>query len=200
MKRMYVLALVGLLGCAPKFESYFPLTPNQKYVYQWAYHELEGQDELYCRSTSTQDVGQPFFYFVEADEELDRDCIIGSEVFGPGAYFYEKGALYTAKVFWRSETEGLVVSDFELLFPKKFQVGDTSRYVRDGVPPTYRFEIAGYENVRLDNTLYPECLRLNITQIWPGERYTDVVWLYEDLGVVKWQRSTGRIDLLAPNP
>lgn len=201
MFRARMLPLIGLLigssmmtGCAPKLESYFPLVANQAYTYTWTFNRQNGTDTLFCRTTSTQDIGQPFYYFVESDEELDFDPIVGTEIFGPGAYYYANGELYTAKVFWRADTEVLNATDFKLIFPRRVKPGYTNHFTLNSDGPKWTFEVMGFEEVVFVEKTYPKCLKVNITQQWPDRTNVQTIWLKKATGVVKWSRDTGRID------
>jgi hypothetical protein len=81
---------------------------------------------------------------------------------------------------------------FERLFPRKIVLDSIYKQQHGDDRRKYIFD--KLEDVSIKGKLLPACLKLTIIQDWPTERYVDTVWFQKNTGVVKWLRSTGRLE------
>jgi hypothetical protein len=96
-----------------------------------------------------------------------------------------------APVFWKYELSKAVFAE---LFPEKILVQETYT-VKDG-EETRKYIFTGFEKIEIKNRKIDSCLKLVVEQQWPENKYTDTVWFRKNVGVVKWMRSTGRVEEL----
>jgi hypothetical protein len=177
-----------------RFEQYYPLKNGVIKIYYVSHITSAGStkdenDSSICKSLSIK--GKEVFYFDDKLHSSDT-TIIGSQSFCSGAFYYHKGKFMFSPLFWKYELKGANLAYFETLFPALVTIGTMYTY-RDGEEKrSYRFE--GFEDIVIKNKLFKQCLVLTIISDWKTARYKDTVWFQKGLGVVKWLRSTGRLE------
>jgi len=176
------------------FGEYFPL---QKGVVKHFYvSHITGKDTLRdknCISICKSEIinGREVFYF---DDRLQSDSIeiIGSESFCNGVFFYDNGNFLFSPLFWKYELNKANLDYFETLFPGMIAFDTVYKYQDGEEKRKYKFN--GFESINLKGKPYNDCLKLTIIQDWKTAQHTDTVWFYKGTGVIKWLRSTGRLE------
>jgi hypothetical protein len=197
------LTLASLLSCGEAgrvddtkdllFEEYFPLRSNDKKFFYVSH--ITGTDTLtdendssFCMSNIVKN--KEIFYFT--DEPGDSISIIGSQSFCNGVFYFKDGEFFVSPIFWQKDLKESNLAYFERLFPRKIVLDSIYKYQHGENKRKYIFDKP--EDVSIKGNLLPACLKLTIIQDWPTERYVDTVWFQKNIGVVKWLRSTGRLE------
>jgi hypothetical protein len=207
---LFILALTGCFnsqssrqkedkepsGQSIRFEEYFPLKENAVYVYHVRFDGISGgkkveqDDSAICKSYPIE--GTDVFYF---DRRSDNDGInIGSITFCFGAFYYDKGRFMFLPLDWRRELEESKKKDYAVLFPAATFIGSVYQNAEGNKKVTYKF--TGFETIKINDKSYPDCLKLEMKEIWPEKEYTGTVWFQKGVGIVKWIRFTGRVEEL----
>ena len=109
-------------------------------------------------------------------------------------FYFENGTFFFSPLFWKYDIKNANIDFFEPLFPAFISINTKYTY-RDGSEKyTYRF--AGNENIIIRGRKYEDCLKLIVTKDWSTAQETDTVWFKREIGLVKWLRSTGRLEEL----
>lgn len=175
------------------FEEYFPLKNGTSQIYYVTHLKdadslLDKNDTNVCLSISINN--KQVFYFT--DEPGDTNSIIGSQSFCNGAFYFDNGAFFVSPIFWRKDLQSANLDYFEPLFPKEISLDSVYKY-RDGEEKR-KYIFNKIEDVSIKEKKISGCLKLTIIQDWPTSHYADSVWFQKGIGVVKWYRSTGRLE------
>lgn len=175
------------------FEDYYPLEKGKATVYYVTRLTVTGSEKYeddtnVCKSVKIK--GRQIFYFDDrTDEETE---IIGSQSFCDGAFYYDKGVFMFSPIFWLEDLKKANLDYFEPLFPADITIDSVYKYQYDQQKRKYKFN--GFEKVIIKEKVYDDCLKLTVFQDWPTAHYEDTVWFQKGIGVVKWLRSTGRLE------
>ena len=197
---LLLLPFIQLQGQQVRFEEYFPLKNGTIQTYN-VFHITE-------TDTLTDDPEKKFFrfevvkgkkiYYITDDLKEKKDNpIIGSEVFCDGVFYFEDGNFMFSPIFWKKDLKEINLHYFEKLFPKFITLDSAYKYKDGEEKRTYRF--IGFETAILNNRSIDSCLKLLLEQDWPTAHYEDIIWFQKNVGVVKWLRSTGRLEELKPD-
>lgn len=175
------------------FEEYFPLKNGVGQIYYVTH--LKDADSLLDKNHTNVCLyisinNKQVFYFT--DEPKDTNSIIGSQSFCNGAFYFDNGAFFVSPIFWRKDLQSANLDYFEPLFPKEISLDSVYKY-RDGEEKR-KYIFNKIEDVSIKEKKIPGCLKLTIIQDWPTSHYADSVWFQQGIGVVKWYRSTGRLE------
>ncbi|MES2763689.1 MAG: hypothetical protein V4677_15850 [Bacteroidota bacterium] len=122
----------------------------------------------------------------------DDNAIVGSLTFCNGSFYFDKGNFYYSPIFWKYELKKANPDYFEILFPDVLKFDTVYKYKHGEEIRKYKF--IGFESINIKGKAFPDCLKLTVMQDWPTAHYTDTVWFQKQRGVVKWYRSTGRLE------
>jgi hypothetical protein len=177
------------------FQDYFPLKTGSVQVYTVShngnyFNEYDPEKKI-CRSELVK--GTKVFYLADAAKKGDTSSI-GPEAFVNGVFFFSKGNFMFSPVYWKYELKKVKPEKFRLLFPK--QIRFDTVYVSKIDEETRKYKFTGFETTYVEGAKLDSCLKLEVEQIWPSQTYKDIVWFKKATGVVKWQRSTGRLEEL----
>jgi len=200
---LFYFILVGLISCKQTrrvnetkeflFEQYFPLKNGDKKTYYVSHFTdkdtlLDKNDSSACMSNVIK--GKEIFYFT--DEPYDSISIIGSQAFCYGVFYFANGEFFTSPIFWQADLKKSNLAYFERLFPKTIMLDSIYKQQHGDQKVKYIFD--KLEDVSIKGKLLTACLKLTIIKDWPTEQYVDTVWFQKNNGVVKWLRSTGRLE------
>ena len=184
----FFLVLV-LGGVARSTEpSYLPLMPGGSYAYAWTYEGRSGVDSETVRKVAVD--GRPVFYF-ESSTGGRTSSIIGANGIGLGAYEVRADGIYTRDVFWRNDLEKTTAKDAQLLLPSPLR--SDFRTVLRGKDHDVTIVVRGFEDVTVPAGTFKRCLKLGID----AEGGSGTAWLAPGVGLVKWDKATGRKQVLA---
>jgi hypothetical protein len=188
----------SLLACrGPEgfvFEEYYPLKKSARQVY-YVSHIKEGDtvqdvnDTSVCRSVNVS--GKEVFFFNELKDGDSTGCVLCNS-FAQGAVYYENGSLMYSPIFHVQDLKIANLYYFEALFPEEVQIDSAYRYKDGNKKLIFRF--MGTESLNIRGREFKDCLKLEVTEDWPTAHYVSTVWFHKGLGVVKWHRSTGRLE------
>lgn len=117
---------------------------------------------------------------------------IDHNIFFNGACQYRADGLYVAETEEEARVPELKENDFRLLFPNEIYPG-FSITLAYGSKRTIKFTVEGTESVRIDDRIHENCLRIRLDDSF-AEEHPNIVWLKKNNGMIKWNKSTGRID------
>lgn len=180
-------------------KEYLPLRPSTHFVYgnNNGYGEL---DTNICKSAWIGN--QEVFYFAEAYAKYDLHSI-DLTLFGPGVYYYQNDSLYGMEAdyeedLFQSKTDlelfGKRTSDPFPVLPATMVPGDhfVSYFSWGNNDITY----LGREDVLIEGVLHEDCAKFKVIHSGSDTAYNSYFWLKKGTGMVRWMRSTGRIDEL----
>ncbi|MGZ4049318.1 MAG: hypothetical protein ACXVPU_00565 [Bacteroidia bacterium] len=200
-----LIAIVFLSGCNNErkttdnkatitFEEYYPLKNMKGEEFYVSHITKTGtisdkNDSLICKSVLVK--GKEIFYFDNNTKSGDT-TIIGCLTFCNGAFYFDKGNFYYSPVFWKYDLKKANLDYFEVLFPNDLKLDTIYKY-KDG-EEIRKYKFIGFESIKIKDKIFPDCLKLTVTQDWITSQYTDTVWFQKGRGVVKWFRGTGRLE------
>lgn len=200
---LLLLILISLLSCKQAervndskgllFEQYFPLKSGDKKIFYVSHITdtdtlIAKNDTSFCMSNVI--MNKEVFYFT--DEPRDSTTLIGSQSFCDGVFYFEDGEFFVSPIFWQADLKQSNLAYFERLFPKKIFLDNIYKQQHGENRRKYIFDKK--EDVSIKGKSLPSCLKLTIIQDWPTKQYVDTVWFQKNIGVVKWLRSTGRLE------
>lgn len=184
-----------LFGQSIAFEKYFPLKNGT--IQHYTVSHITETDTLpdndntaVCRSLMVK--GKEIFFFDDNNNNGDDTTLISSESFCSGVFYYSKGAFVFSPIDWKYDVKKANLDYFESLFPATVSLNTTYKYQNRDEKKSYVFK--KWEDVVIKNKLYKHCLKLIVIHDWPTKQYIDTVWFQKGVGVVKWLRSTGRLE------
>lgn len=177
------------------FQDYFPLKPNTERVYTASRLQVHSKPlpypdaHIWCLAANIK--GTDVFYFDDSTKN-EGNRIIGSNIFLDGVCYYAEGKLFWSPIFWTDELKEANLDYFESLFPAIVKTDTVYKAQDCEKKVTYRFH--GLEDQQCNGVLMKDCLKMTMTDDWKTAHYVDTVWLKKDVGVVRWMRSTGRLE------
>lgn len=175
--------------------DYYPLRKDSKQVFYVSHitktDTLKDKDcTRFCKSLL---IGNKEVFYFDERHSNNGNTIIGSESFCDGVFYYENGDFKFSPIFWMDELRKANLDYFETLFPSKIQLDSVYKY-NGNCPEKRTYEFNGFEQVIIKGKKFQDCLKLTIVQNWKTAQYIDTVWFQKGVGVVKWLRSTGRLE------
>lgn len=176
---------------AIKIRDYFPVEPCRYYVYNDIANQYGETDTNQCRVSKLQ--GYDIFYFAECYSKFSI-ISIGTKMFGSGIYFYRNDSLFTIDANYEKDIPKKELKNAVLLLPDYMKPGDSvvSATDRETTVITY----LSRDDLQIKNTLHKDCIKLKIIDSYRETVYISYVWLKKGVGMIKWMRSSGRIDEL----
>jgi hypothetical protein len=198
MRGLLLILLFGvsnyLIGQTISFQDFFSLKGGASKVFYVSH--ITDKDTIkdkntysFCRSLFIK--GKEIFYFEDGDDIGDT-TIIGSNSFCHGVFYFDSGALFFSPIFWKYELKQANLEYFEPLFPTVISFG-TIYKIQDGEEKR-KYNFTGFEEVVVNGKVFKNCLKLTISQDWKTAHYVDTLWFEKGVGVIKWLRSTGRLE------
>ena len=202
MKFLFHFVLLTLVLKLPAqkvlFEEYFPLKNGMVQTY-FVSHITETDilpDDPEKKIFRYQTIKSKNIYYLTDDvKEKEGDtCSIGSESFPNGVFYYDNGNFMFSPISWKYELKEANLNYFEILFPKTISI-DSAYRCKDGYEKR-KYTFVGFETIGIKGSVIDSCLKLILEQDWPTTHYEDTIWFKRNVGVVKWLRSTGRLEEL----
>jgi hypothetical protein len=174
--------------------AYWPLRAGARYEYRGTFQGQVFEKTLVVRQV---DVGsEAAYYFIESDdEERGGDSLIGAgNNIGAGLYVNRADGVYTADVLALSGARRVTPKAMRRMLPTPLAVGAVTHL--DG-HWAHTYTVEGFESVKVPAGAFERVVRVGIKA---GENGADTesstAWIAPDIGVVRWQRATGRVDEL----
>jgi hypothetical protein len=173
-------------------KDYFPAAEGRRF----AYHLPENYDEtdtIKCKTAMLQK--QKIFYF--ADDGFTKypgSVNVSHNVFGEALFFYRHDSCFTMECDDEKDISEKQIKDALLIFPAYMNTGDNVIYKLQSERKVYT--LLRREDISVGSTTYKDCLKFKLITHWPETIYIEYFWLKKNVGMVKWLRSTGRVDEL----
>ena len=163
--------------------GWFPLVADARWTYDGRFDGTVYRNTLALRAIQVDD--RTVYGFYDIGERIEGQLLMGN-MFGDELFRRDGDVLYVADEHSPDEEHVL------LRFP--LRAGETTEY-RVGSRVT-RTTVAGEEQVTVPAGTF-DCLRLTVVVEYDsGKESPHTVWLARGVGLVKWKRSTGRLDEL----
>jgi hypothetical protein len=175
--------------------GYFNLPENQVEHYTGYFASIHGDsviDTTHIIYQATDIDGYKAFYAIETKDTLEYDPSIGSRHFLFSSLIFYNDTVFIAPVYWKSGLNKLRFTDFRYKIPPRLAKKESITII-DG-EKKMRSQGFSHTTLTTNNKKYEDCLTFTIKEIWPGKTYTGKVWLHKKYGLLKWIRSTGRVD------
>jgi len=219
LKYFYLIILPILFSCAKKthdipLRNYFPSEEGRKYVYNYTNNNKNfGSTESVLIKVKIKDNPDVYCY-VAPDEISSTNPTLASYHFLEGIFCFSGDTVKISPRFTLLEPDtASIYNQFQPFFKPFVNIKDeiTIKFSQEII---YTYRISKYEKVKtpmgkfncikIDYTRYdlvPLNMRGNDFILYEGVNYpafskTASAWLAADIGMIKWERYTGRIDKL----
>jgi thiol-disulfide isomerase/thioredoxin len=184
-----------------KNDNYFPLVDYSLYTYEGKYKDKTYKDTIILKTFSNESLRG--YYFVKKQDFVKKNygrASIDTNMFGLGFYYKEGDKLYTTKCKNVKELNSLSKFDREvmLIFPLKKGKKNIIHDMKILKYSLLKMEITviDFETVNVLAGKFDNCAKIKIETRLPFTKETAYVWLAKNIGLVKWERTTKRIDEL----
>lgn len=198
--------------------DYFPLIEGSTYTYHGIFNGKNGvvtsDVTMVVKSGKRDDV--EYFYFINPKDERDPNANIGVHGIGRGLYRNQDGNIGVIECLLKSAIALTPLKDWAVILKSAPEFGqNVERKPPGGMTTTWKVE--GFEDVTVPAGTFKQCLKIRTEEIvperkrpeWrmpngdiqpakiePEQRSSGYAWLAKGVGMVKWQRHTGRVDEL----
>lgn len=174
--------------------EYFPLETPYKYIYKGTFTHNTTKKLIIDYDTLSiknyQNKNYNCYYFWENDPPF---YFVGFNIFFWGACMYKDSSLYICPISEESEIPDLKEENFILLFPSILKKGFINTLIYSD-NRKIKYTILGKDKITVNNNEYKDCIKILIEDSWDNKTPSSgYVWLKKGIGVVKWQRPTGKI-------
>ena len=201
LKNNILIFPVLILLCSfdqPKYlpSDIFPLLEGSEYTYRGNYR---GKIDFSTYKVQAQLINDSVkvYYFIEKSDLEKEFAIIGSNMFGLGTYLFSEGNLWTINASWKRNLSSIDIGQKQKLLPSILVPGETCKITGTNSNPIYKITIDLPEDITVPAGTFKNCLKINMVIYWSsGEEYISNIWLAENVGLVRWQRDTGKVEEL----
>jgi len=139
--------------------------------------------------------GNKAFYAVATKDTLKKNPNIGPNYFLFSAFIFSNDTTFIAPVYEKADLTKLKFNDFKYKIPPTVTRKDSVVIIdRKKRMVLYNFHKT---TLMIDNKKFSDCLVFEIRSVWPDALYGEKIWLHKKYGLLKWIRSTGRIETRA---
>jgi hypothetical protein len=139
--------------------------------------------------------GNKAFYAVATKDTLRENPNIGTNYFLGSALIFSNDTTFIAPVYEKADLTKLTFNDFKYKIPPSVTKKDSVVIIdRKKRMVLYNFRKT---TLTIDNKKFADCLSFEIRDVWPDALYGEKIWLHKRYGLLKWIRSTGRIETRA---
>ncbi len=170
------------------------MVDNATYVYRGTVDHSVYVDTIVTQAFSLE--GKQAYYFVPIGRKDEEEALIERMATGLGLFLEEENKLKTVPALSRDALPDASLATRETMLAYPPKKGDRAEFGgRDG---TWRhaLTVVGLEDVRVPAGRFRHCLKLRTEELDEDEDNTGFVWLAPSVGVVRWERTTGRVDEL----
>jgi hypothetical protein len=136
--------------------------------------------------------GHKAFYALETSELLQRNPAVGPKHFLFAALIFKDEEVLVAPAFYLKDVKQLRLADFRYRIPATVKRRDTVT-IRDGHKEIMMCNFRK-ENIVIAHKKFKDCLKIDLVEVWPAKTNRGYVWLSKEHGILKWIRTTGRIE------
>lgn len=211
---MYVL-FVSV--CSAAENEYFPLIENSTYTYHGVFNSKTGvvTSDITWVVKAEKRQETSFYFFLNQKDERNPNADIGSNGIGRGLYSSVDGNIGAIECGLKTAINATPLKDWTIILKNPPEVGQNAE--RKIPAETLTWKVEGFEDVTVPAGTFKKCVKIKTEEIVPerkrpefrlpnGEvvpattepekRYSGYAWLAKGVGMVKWQRHTGRVDEL----
>jgi hypothetical protein len=136
--------------------------------------------------------GHKAFYALETGDLLQANPPVGPRHFLSSALIFKDGEVLVAPVHRLKDVKQLRLSDFRYRIPSTVKRKDTIT-IQSGHKKILLCQFKK-ENLVIGQQEFKDCLKLELVEVWPSSINRGYVWLSKEHGIVKWIRTTGRVE------
>jgi hypothetical protein len=129
---------------------------------------------------------------LETIDTLLQNPTIGPRHFLFSSLIFYHDTVFIAPAYRKADLDRLSFKDFKYKIPPRLTKKDTVIIV-DGTKTMLLVNFSK-STLTLNNRKFSDCLTFDIQEVWPETTYTGKVWLHKQYSLLKWIRSTGRIE------
>lgn len=215
MRNIFTLIIIPFLICSCstiKTTRYFNLKENKIERYNGYFIKYENDsnykkiEQLFGSISETNIVidrteiiyktfeieGHKAFYAVETIDTVKKNPDIGPMHYLFSSLIFFNDTIFVAPVYEKADLEKLKFKDFKYRIPPKLTKRD-SVVIVDGKE---KLVLQNFKKTRLtiNDKSFSNCLTFDLKEVWPDDLSIGKVWLHKQYGLLKWIRSTGRIE------
>lgn len=175
--------------------SFFPLVVGSRYTYFATFNGREFNSTVLVRRAQAD--GQELYYFVNELDATDANPYMGSSNIGDGAYAMRADGVYVAPVGFLAKVQGVSAESMQLMLalPPKVKA-KTSVEVDPNQHWSHDYVVDAIETVNVPAGTFQGSARLTLTSVADDGSETSKIWLAPGVGLVRWERASGRVDEL----
>lgn len=180
-----------------RFNGFFVKSNDSTYrMLDRAFGRYRNRDSIY----ETSDIvyrtinieGHKAFYALETSDLLQTNPAVGPNHFLYSALIFKDDEVLIAPVHRLKEAKQLRLSDFRFRIPSTLRRKDTVT-IQDGHKKMLLCHFKK-ESIVIGEKKFKDCLKVELVDIWPSKTYRGYVWLSKEHGILKWIRTTGRVE------
>jgi len=171
-------------------KEYLFFNENDTRVYECTFGSKESIDTVIIKTFKIEN--EESFYPWENDKPY---FFISPNSFLGGTSILRNDSLFLKAVEKESSLIKLKSLEFKLLFPNIIEIGQTYNSVNI-YDKKVEYTIMSKTDITILGTKYNDCIHIRKTEYWDKNKNVDNIWVAKNVGVVKWERSTGRVELL----
>lgn len=178
--------------------SYWPLSSDRSFSYRFRFKNGEGVNTIKILDAGIKGISA--YYGVSENDAASKNnlTIDGHILPGLDVYRITDRGIETAECFWMRDLSGIKGDDFQLLLKFPLEEGDVTKLIAHKGEHLVTVKVAGFEDISVASGTFRKCAKLEVDDHWEsGTSYKSTFWLAKGVGVVKWIRTTGRVEELS---
>lgn len=189
------------LSFAQPIADYFPSDQAIRYIYEGKYKDnktgkLKSHlDTFYLKNYKLDNVVWNYYW-----EDFVQFGFVGYNLFFTGAYSIQNDSVFIACLTDEKQIPEISNTNTFFLFPPNLTNGYSVKIIYD--EKNYKiFKFTGNETIIVKGKKYTNCIRIDYEDIWKTSAIkpdiNGTVWLYPNIGVIKWKLPAGTVNELA---
>ena len=184
-------------AAVPLSESFLPLVDGARYDYNAKFKGRKINTTVLLKQLpGTKDL----FYFVDEEDKDKQNPLISSSNIGEGVYSVRADGIYTGVATFFEHTSKVQKNSMQLLLATPPKVhAKTTVMIDPRQNWTREHVVTAIETVKVPAGTFNGCVHLSITSKADDDdgAETSQAWLAPGVGLVRWERASGRVDELA---
>ena len=212
-RTLLAFVVLVLTSCSYRLASYFKPPAGGPLVYD-GYYTKNPADSIYRQIErmygavspldtvhdttevvfrSVEHRGAKVYYTINPEDLGDRDPVINNFHFLFASTILRNDSLWVLPMDRKKDLRDIVAADFWTFIPGRVRKRDT--VIVENGKKTMVLHSFARTRLTVNDQKPRHCLRFTLLSKWPDTTYPGTVWLHRERGMVKWIRSTGRIDV-----
>jgi len=171
-------------------KEYLFFNENDTRVYECTFRDKKSIDTVIIKTFKIEN--EVSFYPWENDKQF---FFISTNSFLGGTSILRNDSLFFKAVEKESSLIKLTSPELKLLFPNIIEIGQTYSSVNI-YDKKVEYKIISKTDITILDIKYNDCIHIRKTEYWDKNKNVDNIWVAKNVGVVKWERSTGRVEQL----